>query len=61
MTITQVDIDNGYIDDESEDGVCLDCKEHCSPSYDVSVTSDGVAYLGGECLSNCCGAKVWVP
>jgi hypothetical protein len=55
--VTEEDIENGYIDDDSEDGICLSCKEHSCPSYEVK--EDGS--LSGNCVSACCGARIAIP
>lgn len=55
--VTDEDIENGYIDDDSEDGICQSCKEHSCPSY--TVEQDGT--LSGDCVSACCGSGIWIP
>lgn len=58
--ITEEDIERGYVEDDGEDGICHGCRDHSSPAYEVIVSADGQADLG-ECVSSCCGAKIWVP
>lgn len=52
-----VEIEQGYFTDESEDGICLECKDHSS--IDILIDSDGEEI--GEQVSSCCGAKIWTP
>lgn len=52
--VTDDDINNGYIDDTTQAGICTSCKDHSCPSY--TVDEDGT--LNGDYLSDCCGASI---
>jgi hypothetical protein len=45
-----------YLDD-SETGVCSDCKEHSCPVYQRNVYNGELA----DPVSDCCGSGIWLP
>lgn len=61
LKITQADVEQGFITDDSEIGICMDCKDHAAPDHIIGVSTEGVPYITGEVVSNCCGSKLWTP
>lgn len=51
------EIEQGYYIDDSEDGICLSCKEHSTIDRVLDEQGDET----GEQFSSCCGAKIWIP
>lgn len=54
---TEEEIKQGFYTDESEDGICMECKDHAA--LDRFIDKEGEET--GEEVSNCCGASIWTP
>jgi hypothetical protein len=46
--------DEWWVADNTQDGICQKCKEHSSPVYRL----DDDCELTGECVSDCCDARI---